>query len=250
MRIVLSILLLVAATPALAAEFARDDIGPRLWGATAASMLNVREKASGKAPVAFQLPRGTLVAVIEGLSQPVKIDGKEDIWSFVVTEICIDVACKRLKAGWVADSWLGMQERFVKMTEWREGEISGNNGKLDFTYRIAADASFDYVTAPYRNEDGTLCVEHERYEGCRTEEEYREGDECIGRGDLYQYKSLVWARGFGYLYIDRKNNLCSVFSGRNGAPQMCETKTKNAKTDTTEPPEETGNKKAEDEVVK
>lgn len=246
MRIVLSILLFVtAAAPASAGEFLRDDIGPRLWGATAASNLNVREEASGKAPVAFQLPRGTLVAVIEGLSQPVKIDGKEDIWSFIATDICADDACKRVKAGWVADSWLGMQERFVKITEWREGEISGNNGKLDFTYRIAADASFEYVTAPCRNEDGEICVEHERYEGCRTEEEYREGDECIGRGDLYQYRKLIWARGFGYLFIDGRGKLCSVFSGRDGAPRMCENQAKLAKPDAPEP-----EKKIEEEAAK
>ena len=222
MKNALPFLLLLLAAPAQAGEFVRDEIGPRLWGATAASMLNVREEPSAKAPVAFQLPRGTLVAVIEDLSQPVKIDGKEDNWSFVATEICIDDACKRVKAGWVADSWLGMQERFVKLTKWRESEISGNDGKLDFTYRIAADASFKYVTAPCRNEDGSLCVKHERYGGCRGEEEFREGDECIGLGDLYRYRDLVWARGYGYLYVDGKNNLCSVYSGRNGAPRMCD----------------------------
>lgn len=221
-KILFTLCLLAAAAPARAGEFPRDDIGPRLWGATAASMLNVREEPSAKAPVAFQLPRGTLVAIIEDLRQPVKIDGKEDSWSFVATEICIDDACKRVKAGWVADSWLGMQERFEKLTEWRGGEIAGNDGKLDFKYRIAADASFEYVTAPCRNEDGSICVKHERYEGCRTEEEYREGDECLGYGDLYQYRKLIWARGFGYLFIDGKNNLCSVFSGRNGAPRMCD----------------------------
>lgn len=215
-------LILVSASPAFAGEFAKADIGPRLWGATAASSLNVREEASGKAPVAFQLPRGTLVAVIEDLSQPVRIDGKEDSWSFVATEICVDPQCTRVKAGWVADSWLGMQERFEKLTEWHEAEISGNNGQLDFTYRIAADASFEYVTAPCVNEDGSLCVAHERYEGCRSEEEFREGEECIGRGDLYQYRKLIWARGFGYLFIDGAGKLCSVFSGRDGSPQMCE----------------------------
>jgi hypothetical protein len=215
----LMFLLLVSAAPALAGEFVRDDIGPRLWGATAASMLNAREEPSAEAAVAFQIPRGTLVAVIEDLSQPVRIDGKEDSWSFVATEICVDDACEHVKAGWVADSWLGMQDRFEKLTEWREGEIVGNNGALDFTFRIAADASFEYVTAPC---EGEGCEPYEEYEGCRKEEDFREGDVCVGRGDLYQYRKLIWARGYGYLYVDGKRNLCSVFSARNDAPRMCD----------------------------
>lgn len=222
MRCILFALFVLAAGPALAGEFPKADIGPRLWGATAASMLNVREEPSSKAPVAFQLPRGTLVAVIKELGQPVKIDGKEDTWTYVATELCADKECRMYKAGWVADSWLGMQERFEKLDEWKEAEVKGNNGQLDFTYRIAADASFEYATPPCVNDDGTLCVEHERYEGCRMEEEFREGDECVGRGDLYRFRDLIWARGFGYLYVDGKGKLCSVYSGRNGAPQMCE----------------------------
>lgn len=207
--------------PAHAAEVARDAIGATAWAVVAASRLNAREEPSTEAPVAFRIPRGTPAAIIEELGQPAKIDGREDSWTFVAVEECVDDGCTRLRAGWVADSWLAYQERFEPMPEWREGEVSGNDGERSFTYRIATDASFEFVTAPCRNEDGTICVKYERYEGCR-EEDFREGEECVGRGDLYRYRNLVWARGYGYLYVDGKGNLCSVFSGRDGAPRMCD----------------------------
>lgn len=213
--------LCLAAQPSAAAEVGRGATVAVAWATVAASALNAREKPSTDAPVAFRIPRGTQVAIVEELGQPTKIDGQEDTWTFVATEECANESCSRLKAGWVADSWLAYQERFEPMSEWREGAIEGHDGERAFTYRIAPDAGFEFVTAPCRNEDGTICVKYERFGGCR-EEDFREGDECVGRGDLYRYKDLVWARGYGYLYVDGDGNLCSVYSGRDGAPRMCD----------------------------
>lgn len=211
-------MLLALAQPAGAVEVGRDATVAVAWAAVAASALNAREKPSTDAPVAFRIPRGALVAIVEGLGQPTKIDGQEDTWTLVATEDCANAACTKLKAGWVADSWLAYQERFEQMTDWREGEIRGHDGERAFTYRIGADASFVYATPPC---EGAGCDAFVRWEGCR-EEDFREGDECVGRGDLYRYRSLVWARGYGYLYVDGRDNLCSVHSGRNGAPRMCD----------------------------
>ena len=222
-RLLLAVcLVLVApAVPASAVNIERAATETVLWAAVAARSLNVRAEPSMGADAQFQLPRGAYVAVVEELGQPARIDGQEDSWTLIATETCANEDCTLLLGGWVADSWLAFQERFEKMAEWREGEIKGNDGKRDFTYRVAADASFEFVTAPCRNEDGTICVESERYEGC-DEEDFREGEECVGRGDLYRYRDLIWARGYGYLYVDGKDNLCSVFSGRGGAPRMCD----------------------------
>lgn len=192
-----------------------------MWAAVAARNLNVRSKPSMKAKAEFKLPRGAYIAIVEELRQPAKIDGQEDSWTLIATETCANQACTLLKGGWVADSWLAYQDRFERLTEWRKGEIKGSDGERDFTYRVAADAGFEFVTAPCRNKDGTICVKYERYEGCR-EEDFREGEECVGRGDLYRYRDLVWARGYGYLFVDGKDNLCSVFSARDGAPRMCD----------------------------
>lgn len=213
--------LCLASLSAAAADVGRGATVAAAWATVAASALNAREKPSTNAPVAFRIPRGTQVAIVKGLGQPTKIDGEEDTWTFVATEECANASCTRLKAGWVADSWLAYQERFEPMSEWRDGAIKGNDGERAFTYRISSDASFEFVTAPCRNADGTICVKYERFEGCH-EEDFREGDECVGRGDLYRYKDLVWARGYGYLFVDEKGNLCSVHSGRNGAPRMCD----------------------------
>lgn len=207
--------------PAGAVDVPRERTVAVAWAAVAARSLNVRAEPSMAAAVEFQVPRGTYVAVVEELGQPARIDGEEDSWTLIATETCANKGCSRLKGGWVADSWLGYQERFERMSEWRAGEIKGNDGERDFTYRVAADASFEFVTAPCRNADGTICVKYERYEGCR-EEDFREGEECVGRGDLYRYRDLVWARGYGYLYVDGKGNLCSTFSGRGGAARMCD----------------------------
>jgi hypothetical protein len=209
------------AAPAGAVDIPRSKTETVAWAAVAARSLNVRSKPSMKAAAEFKLPRGTYIAIVEELGQPTKIDGQEDTWTLIATETCAHEACTLLKGGWVADSWLAYQERFEKMAEWPAGEIEGSDGERNFTYRVAADAGFEFVTAPCRNPDGTICVKYERFEGCR-EEDYREGDECIGRGDLYRYKDLVWARGYGYLYVDAKGNLCSIFSGRGGAPRMCD----------------------------
>ena len=215
------LVLAVPTAPAGAVDIEKEATETVLWAAVAARSLNVRAEPSMAAKAHFQLPRGAYVAIVEELGQPAKIDGQEDTWTLIATETCANEDCTLLKGGWVADSWLAYQERFEKMAEWREGEIKGNDGELDFTYRIAADAGFEFATPPCRNEDGTICVKYERYEGCR-EEDFREGEECIGRGDLYRYRDLVWARGYGYLYVDGKDNLCSVFSGRGGAPRMCD----------------------------
>lgn len=224
MRRILCAICLVLATPVVPA--AAVDIGKErtvavLWAAVAARNLNVRAQPSAEAAVEFQLPRGAYVAVVEALGQPASIDGQEDTWTLIATETCLDENCTSLKGGWVADSWLAYQERFEKMSAWREGEITGNDGERDFTYRVAADASFEFVTAPCRNPDGTICVAFERYEGC-DEEDFREGEECVGRGDLYRYRDLIWARGYGYLFVDGGENLCSIHSGRNGSPRMCD----------------------------
>jgi len=215
------LVLAVPAGPAAAVEIEKDRTVAVLWAAVAARSLNVRASPSMDAKVEFQLPRGAYVAIVEELGQPAKIDGNEDTWTLIATETCISESCAHLQGGWVADSWLAYQERFERMSTWRQGEINGSDGERDFTYRVAADASFEFVTAPCRNEDGTICVKYERYEGCR-EEDFREGEECIGRGDLYRYRDLVWARGYGYLYVDGAGNLCSVHSGRNGAARMCD----------------------------
>lgn len=212
------LILCLAPAPAGAAEVGRDATIAVAWATVAASALNAREEPSTDAPVAFRIPRGTQVAIIEGLGQPTKIDGAEDTWTFVATEDCANEACTRLKAGWVADSWLAYQERFEPMAEWRAGEVKGHDGERAFTYRIGADASFVYATPPCL---GDGCEAFVRWEGCR-EEDLREGDECVGRGDLYRYRSLIWARGYGYLYIDDAGNLCSVHSGRDGASRMCD----------------------------
>lgn len=221
LTVALSVMLAALAVPAGAVDIPGDRTEAVLWAAVAARSLNVRAQPSMGAAVEFQLPRGAYVAIVEELGQPAKIDGQEDTWTLIATEICANAACTLLKGGWVADSWLAYQERFESMSEWRAGEITGNDGERDFTYRIATDASFEFVTAPCRNTDGTICVKYERYDGCR-EEDFREGEECIGRGDLYRYRDLVWARGYGYLFIDGKGNLCSVFSGRGSAPRMCD----------------------------
>jgi len=215
------LVLAVPAGPAAAVEIEKDRTVAVLWAAVAARSLNVRASPSMDAKVEFQLPRGAYVAIVEELGQPAKIDGNEDTWTLIATETCVSESCAHLQGGWVADSWLAYQERFERMSTWRQGEIKGGDGERDFTYRVAADASFEFVTAPCRNEDGTICVKYERYEGCR-EEDFREGEECIGRGDLYRYRDLIWARGYGYLYVDGTGILCSVHSGRNGAPRMCD----------------------------
>lgn len=222
MRLLIAIALaLVAVPPARALEVGRDATVAAAWATVAASALNAREKPSTGAPVAFRILRGEQVVIVENLGQPTKIDGQEDTWTLVATEECANAACSKLKAGWVADSWLAYQERFEPLEQWRTGEIKGSDGERDFTYRIAADASFEFVTAPCRNADGTICVKYERYGGCR-EEDFREGDECVGQGELYRYKDLVWARGYGYLYVDDRGGLCSVHSGRDGAQRMCD----------------------------
>jgi hypothetical protein len=215
------LVLAMTAAPAGAVDIENEKTVAVLWAAVAARSLNVRAKPSMKAAAEFQLPRGAYVAIVEELGQPARIDGQEDTWTLIATETCANVDCTRLKGGWVADSWLAYQERFEKIAKWRAGEIKGNDGERDFTYRVAADAAFEFVTAPCRNADGTICVKYERYEGCR-EEDFREGEECVGRGDLYRYRDLVWARGYGYLYVDGKGNLCSVYSQRAGAPRMCD----------------------------
>lgn len=246
--------------PAGALEIAREGAEATAWVVTAARVLNVREERSKDAPVAFKLPRASLVALADASGQPDKIDGREDTWTLIATETCANEDCTMLKGGWVADSWLAYQERFERLTEWRKeekksddkteaeskgeagdtgeseaaaedesdgkntgtvaitGEIKGNDGKQDFTYRIGADGSFEYITPPC---EGEGCAENLEYQGC-TEETFREGDVCVGRGDLYRYKSLVWARDYGYLFIDAKGNLCSVHSQRDGAPRMCD----------------------------
>lgn len=215
------IALIASAVPAGAVDVAKERTVTVAWAAVAASSLNVRAEPSMGAAVEFQLRRGAYVAVVEELGQPATIDGQEDTWTLIATETCANAHCTTVKGGWVADSWLAYQERFEKMAGWRRGEIRGNDGERDFIYRVAADASFEFVTAPCRNADGSICVKFERYEGCR-EEDFRRGDECIGLGELYRYRDLIWARGYGYLYIDANGNLCSIFSGRGSAPRMCD----------------------------
>jgi len=207
--------------PVGAIDIEKDRTVAVLWAAVAASSLNVRASPAPDARVDFQLPRGAYVAIVDALGQPASIDGQEDTWTLIATETCTDDGCAMVKGGWVADSWLAYQERFERMESWRTGEVKGNDGERDFTYRIASDASFEFVTAPCRNPDGTICVKYERYEGCH-EEDFREGEECVGRGDLYRYRDLVWARGYGYLFVDGKDNLCSIHIGRNGGPRMCD----------------------------
>lgn len=218
MRRIGFLVMLLLGQAAHAADVPRDAVGGVAWAVVAASRLNAREEPSTDAAVAFKIPRGTPVAVVEELGQPANIDGAEDSWTFVAVEQCTDDDCTRLRAGWVADSWLAYQERFEPLEEWRDGAISGNDGERDFSYRIGADGSFEYATPPC---DGEGCELFAPFDGCR-EEEFREGDECVGRGDLYRYRSLVWARGYGYLFVDGAGNLCSVHSERDGAPRMCD----------------------------
>lgn len=222
-RVHLTVFLVLTATamPAQAVDIAKERTVAVAWAAVAASSLNVRAEPSMDGVVEFRVPRGTYVAVVEELGQPAMIDGQEDTWTLVATEACADTACAFLSGGWVADSWLAYQERFEKMSGWRRGEIRGDDGERQFIYRIAADASFVFATPPCRNAAGTICAKYERYEGCR-EEDFREGDECVGRGDLYRYRDLIWARGYGYLYVDANGNMCSIHSGRSGKPRMCD----------------------------
>lgn len=217
-KILFTLCLVVAAMPAGAVDIEREATEAVLWSATAARMLNVREEPTTSARVAFQLPRGSVVAIVDASGQPAKIDGQEDTWTMIATETCANEDCTLLKGGWVADSWLAHQERFERLTEWREGEIEETVGDTVYTYQIDARGGFKRLAPPCEGKD---CGADVLADGCH-EDDMREGDYCVGLGDLYRYRSLVWVRGYGYFYIDGKNNLCSVYSGRNGAPRMCD----------------------------
>lgn len=261
--LLIGLLAVMVLRPAAALEIEREGAEATAWVVVAARILNVREERSKDAPVAFKLPRATLVALVDASGQPDRVDGQEDTWTLIATETCANEDCTMLRGGWVADSWLAYQERYERLSEWRKpkqeeakktedkaaagatgkveaaaegsetgaesdtkrvgkvalaGEIKGNDGKQDFTFRIGVDGSFEYLTPPCAGEG---CEENLEYQGC-TEETFREGDFCVGRGDLYRYKSLVWARDYAYLFIDRKGNMCSVYSQRDGAPRMCD----------------------------
>lgn len=250
--LLIGLLALAIPGPAAALEIERERAEATAWVVVAARILNVREERSKDAPVAFQLPRASLVAIVDASGQPDRVDGQEDTWTLIATETCADEACTKLKGGWAADSWLAYQERYERLAEWRRdpqtgdgkdgagdanavpdedndgaagedavaitGEIKGNDGGRDFTFRIGEDGSFEYIIPPC---EGDGCEDNLEYQGC-TEETFREADVCVGRGDLYRYKSLVWARDYGYLFIDARSNLCSVYSQRDGAPRMCD----------------------------
>lgn len=219
-KIVFTMCLALAApaAPAGAVDIEKEKTEAVLWAAVAARSLNVRAKPSTKAAAEFKLPRGAYIAIVEELGQPATIDEQEDTWTLIATETCANANCTLLKGGWVADSWLAYQERFERLTEWREGKIEEKIGDVTVTYEIDAQGGFRRLTPPCEGED---CGADVLEDGCH-EDDMREGDHCVGAGDLYRYKSLVWVRGYGYFFIDRKDNLCSVLSGRNGAPRMCD----------------------------
>jgi len=219
-RIVVAICLALAAqaAPAGAVDIEKAATETVLWAAIAARSLNVRAEPSMEAKAQFQLPRGAYVAIVEELGQPAKIDGQEDSWTLIATETCANEDCTLLKGGWVADSWLAHQDRFERLTEWREGEIEEKIGDVTVTYEIDAEGGFKRLVPPCEDED---CGEDILEDGCH-EDDMREGEHCVGLGNLYRYKSLVWVRGYGYFFVDRKDNLCSVNSGRDGAPRMCD----------------------------
>jgi hypothetical protein len=210
--------LAVPAASAGAVDIEKERTETVLWAAVAARSLNVRAEPSMEAAAEFQLPRGAYVAIVEELGQPARIDGQEDSWTLIATETCANEDCTLLKGGWVADSWLGYQERFERLSEWREGRIEERVGDVTVTYDIDAEGGFKRLAPPCEGEN---CGEDVLEDGCH-EDDMREDEYCVGQGDLYRYRSLVWVRGYGYFFIDGKDNLCSVHSGRDGAPRMCD----------------------------
>lgn len=210
--VLLATILLAGISSATAAEVVHDDTGDVI-GVTAADALNVREEPSLEAPVVVQLPWGSRVGLHAGTYRSATIGGRQDRWVFVSTAYCADSGCDMLKAGWVADSYIATEDRFVPMLAWRPGEVGAYGGDYAATYAIAADGRFTHSSVPCVPGN---CGENREYDVC-DDGERREGRDCVGSGQLQRYRNLVRAEGengqlYGYLFIDTAGALCSVAS--------------------------------------
>lgn len=99
--------LMLVQSPALGDEIKRSsyDRYEGQWWTVNAGPLNVRAAPRIGAPVIAQLSPGDQVAAME-MGRTVTIGDRRGQWVFVGTPQCINEACERVIAGWVADFYL------------------------------------------------------------------------------------------------------------------------------------------------
>jgi len=182
--------------------------------------VNLRISPDIKSSVLYQLMIGENVEVIKVNEQIVNLNNLSGKWAYIKTYRGLPEGQDK---GWVFDYYLGYENRFVKVTEWKYRDFATCVGDYCPSYRFRENGTFE-VALPMCA--GGICTEEQILNECKinggkfTEEGFykKEGfftnqKFCYNSGQLFIYQNLIWAKCNNsnlkkYLFITKKDELC------------------------------------------
>jgi len=185
-----------------------DDVAPeRIWASPraliSASTLDVRAEPTFGSAVIGTLPRGWPVAILDDDGPKLTIDGTDDHWSHVATFRCIDAACVHHETGWVANSYLALDDRFELLDDGRSGTLSGYDSRSVFTYDVSANGAFTRWRLPCTA--GACDTLPSVTPNCDYDGELPLGSFCVLTGSLHRHGTLVRGKTPNGDWLDRQD---------------------------------------------
>ncbi len=202
------------------------------WGSpralVSAAGLNLRAEPSLDAATIAVLPRAWPVAVLDDAGPTMRVNGRDDHWSYVATFRCADAACETYEAGWVANSYLAYDDRFAPMQDGRSGVVAGYDARSVFAYDISTNGAFTRWRLPCSA--GSCSTAIGIAPQCGPLEELALGSVCVLSGTLHRHGDLVRGRSRTGNWLDRQDvklaidangALCPLVQNGTGGSSLC-----------------------------
>ena len=181
----------------------RNESGPSPRALISASTLDVRAEPSLGSAVIGTLPRAWPVAILDDDGPRLTIDGVDDHWSHIATFRCIDAACAHHETGWVANSYLALDDRFELLDDGRSGTLSGYDSQSVFTYDVSANGAFTRWRLPCTA--GACDAVRSVTPNCDHAGELPLGSVCVLTGTLHRHGTLVRGKSPNGDWLDRQD---------------------------------------------
>lgn len=190
--------------------------------------LNVRAQPSLASATIAVLPRAWPVAILEDDGPALTIGGRADRWTYVATFRCTDEPCEHYEAGWVANSYLALDDRFALLKDGPAGIVAGYDTRSVFAYDISKNGEFIRWRLPCSAGSCSTAVGVTPH--CELFEELALGSVCVLSGTLHRHGGLVRGRSRHGGWLDRQDvtlvveasgSLCPLDPAKTGQAGGC-----------------------------
>ena len=204
----------------------------RTWGSpralVSAGALNLRAQPSLASATIAVLPRAWPVAILEDDGPALSMGGRSDRWTYVATFRCTDEPCRHYEAGWVANSYLALDNRFALLEDGPAGIVAGYDARSVFAYDISKNGEFIRWRLPCTA--GSCSTAIGVMPHCELSEELALASVCVLSGTLHRHGGLVRGQSRHGSWLDRQDvtlvvepsgSLCPMDPAKTGDAGSC-----------------------------